>query len=102
RQLADIDTVDQDASLDGIIKTWQQAHQRGLACTRGTHQGNDLAGLDVKLDVAQRVHATGIAELDSLVGDAAMSPPDGNRLRAILDVGNEVQDAKSNSQVDEH
>ena len=65
RQVAQVDAVEQDAALVGVVEAGQQLHQRRLAGAVLAHQRDRLAGRDVQVDAAQRrLGGAGIAEVD--------------------------------------
>ena len=61
-------TVDENLAGVGRMRTGQRPHQRRLACAVPTHEGDDLAGVDVDVDVVDGMHAAerhaDIAHLD--------------------------------------
>ena len=60
----DVHPVHQHLALHGIVEAGQQAHQRGFAGARGTHDGQRFALAHVQIDVFQHglAHGAGIAE----------------------------------------
>ena len=53
-QVAGIDTVDQNPPGGGPVDAAHDVHQGGLAASRGTPDGHELAGVDVEADAAER------------------------------------------------
>ncbi len=54
----------------GAVEAAEEVHQRGLARTRGTHDGDELAGVDGEVDAVQD------AGLDLAIGEAARDAPE--------------------------
>ena len=51
----DILSIDDDTASGGLFQQIQAAEQSALACTRGTDDGDDLAAMDVGIDVFQHI-----------------------------------------------
>ena len=54
RAVGEILAVEQDATAVGHVEAGDHAQQRGLAATRRTEKGEELAGLDADADVVDR------------------------------------------------
>ena len=71
REGAQVDAVDRDAPLDGVVEARQELHDRGLAGAVLAHQRHHLAGADPEVEAADRpALRLGVAEADALEADA--------------------------------
>src|SRR5207245_611114 len=82
---ADVMTVDRYPAGGRVVKSRQQADERGLACPRGTDNRHHLAGLHLEVDILQRVSPARICEADVLEPDVARGPPNGEGAGGVLD-----------------
>src|SRR4051794_10306968 len=73
-----------------IIKTWQEAHQRGLAGPGWTDNGHDLARRHDETDVLERIDPTRIAESNAIEDNVSSRAIDRHGIRCILDLGHRV------------
>src|SRR5207249_2369294 len=88
-QVADVDVVDRDPSPADVVEPRRQVAERRLAGPGLPDKRGRRPGLDGERDVLERPFVA-VAEPD-LVEDNVAGPPDGDRVRLLLDVNRLVE-----------
>ena len=65
----ELDAVDADPTLGGLVESGEDVHERALAGAGGTHDGGEVALREVEVDARERVHGGVALAVDA--GEAA-------------------------------
>ena len=93
--------VDEHASVLRIVEARDEVHQRRLARTGRSDDGDHLTRLHVERDAGQRVGAAGIFEMHALEPDRAGCTPEGLGLRRLLHHRLGVENVEGHPQADQ-
>ena len=86
REVAQVVPVEGDAPLGGVVEAGEERDERRLAGAGGAHHGDDLARLDVEVDVGEHGPlAALVGERDALEADVAPGVLDGEGAGSVLD-----------------
>src|SRR6185503_15347899 len=93
RHVADVDAVDGDPSFDDVVEPRQKIDERRFPRAAAAHDGDDLAGRDGNVDVAQH-EVVAVGEGHVLVSNTASDARELARVRLLFDFVLDVEHAK--------
>ena len=92
REVLNLDPVEEDGSLLGLVQAQDQADDGGFSRARRSHEGQAATRRDGERDVPQDVPAVAIIERDALERDLAPEAPRIDGIGRVLDLRLDVQD----------